>query len=55
MAYGDVQDLPGRKASSKILRDKAPNIDKNPKYDGYQKVLLQWFINFLIKHFQVVL
>ena len=36
MAYGDFKDLKRRKASDKILRDKAFNITKNPKYDGYQ-------------------
>ena len=36
MAYGDFKDLTRRTASDKILRDKAFNIAKNPKYDGYQ-------------------
>ena len=27
----------GRKTSDKFLRDKAFNISKNPKYDGYQR------------------
>ena len=36
MAYGDFKDLKRRTASDKILRDKAFNIAKNPKYDGYQ-------------------
>ena len=35
MAYGDFKDLAKRTASDKILRDKAFNIAKNPKYDGY--------------------
>ena len=37
MAYGDFKDLPRRTASDKILRDKAFNIAKKPKYDGYQR------------------
>ena len=37
MAYGDYKDLKRRGASDKILRDKAFNIAKNPKYDGYQR------------------
>ena len=37
MAYGDFKDLKKRTASDKILRDKALNIVKNPKYDGYQR------------------
>ena len=36
MAYGDFKDLNRRTASDKILRDKAFNIAKNTKYDGYQ-------------------
>ena len=37
MAHGDVKDLPKRKASDKVLRYKAFNVAKNPKYDGYQR------------------
>ena len=36
MAYGYFKDLARRTAFDKILRDKAFNIAKNPKYDGYQ-------------------
>ena len=39
MAYGDFKDLTRRIASHKTLRDKAFNIAKNPKYDGYQRGL----------------
>ena len=39
MAYGDFKDLKRRTASDKILRDKAFNFAKNPKYDGYQRGL----------------
>ena len=39
MAYGDFKDLSRRKASGNVLRDKAFNIAKNPKYDGYQRGL----------------
>ena len=39
MVYGDFKDLKKRTASDKILRDKAFNIAKNPKYDGYQRGL----------------
>ena len=35
MAYGDFKDIKRRTASDKILRDKAFNFSKNPKYDGY--------------------
>ena len=34
MAYGN---LARRTASDKVLRDKAFNIAKNPKYDRYQR------------------
>ena len=39
MAYGDFKDLNRRTAADKVLRDKAFNIAKNPKYDGYQRGL----------------
>ena len=39
MAYGDFKDLTRRTASDKILREKAFNIAKNQKYDGYQRGL----------------
>ena len=39
MAYGNFKDLPRRTVSDKVLRDKAFNIAKNPKYDGYQRCL----------------
>ena len=37
MAYGHFKDLARRTVSDKILHDKAFNIAKNPKYDGYQR------------------
>ena len=39
IAYGDFKDLKRRTFSDKILRDKAFNIAKNPKYDGFQRGL----------------
>ena len=54
MAYGDFKDLARRTASDKVLRDKAFNIAKNPKYDGYQGGFLLWFTNVLIKSPQEV-
>ena len=36
MTYGDFKNLTRRIASDKILCDKAFDIVKNPKYDGYQ-------------------
>ena len=35
MAYGDFNNIARITASDKALRDKAFNIAKNPKYDGY--------------------
>ena len=37
MAYGDFKNLKRSTFSDKVLRDKAFNIAKNPKYDGYQR------------------
>ena len=39
MAYGHFKDIKRRTAPDKILRDKAFNIAKNLKYDGYQRGL----------------
>ena len=39
MAYGNFTDLTRRTAADKVLRDKAFNIAKNPKYDWYQRGL----------------
>ena len=35
MAHGDFKDLTRRTVSDEILCDKAFNIAKYPKYDGY--------------------
>ena len=39
MASGDFKDLERKTASDKVLRDKAFNIAKNSKYDGYERGL----------------
>ena len=49
MAYGDFKDLTRRTASDKILRVKAFNIAKNPKYDGYERELLAMVYKFFDK------
>ena len=49
MAYGDFKDLKRRTASDKILRDKAFNIAKNLKYDGYQRGLAYMVYKFFDK------
>ena len=49
MAYGDFKDLARRTASDKVWRDKAFNIAKNRKYDGYQRGLASMVHNFFDK------
>ena len=49
MTYGDFKDLTRRTGSDKILHDKAFNIAKNPKYDGYQRGLASMVCKFLDK------
>ena len=48
MAYGDFKDLRRRTTSDNVLRDKAFNI-KNPKQDGYQRVLASMVYKFFDK------
>ena len=49
MAYGYFKDLARRTASNKVLRDKAFNIAKKPKYDGYQRGLASIIYKFFDK------
>ena len=49
MAYGDCKDLAKRTAADKALRDKAFNIAKDPKYDGYQRGLASLIYKFFHK------
>ena len=49
MTYGDFKELARRTASYKILRDKAFDIAKNPKYDGYKRGLASMVYNFFDK------
>ena len=46
IVYGDFKDLKRRTFSDKILRDKALNIAKYPKYDGYQRGVASIVYNF---------
>ena len=48
MPYGDFKDLI-RTVSDKVLRDKAFNITKNPKYDRYQRGLASMVYKFFDK------
>ena len=49
MAYGDFKDLARRTATDKVLRDKAFNIAKDPKYDVYQRELASMVYKFFDK------
>ena len=48
-AYADSKDLAKRTQSDKSLRDKAFNIAKNSKYDGYQRGLPSMVYKFFDK------
>ena len=48
-AYSDSKDLTKRTIADKILRDKAFNIAKDQKYDGYQKGLASTVYKFFDK------
>ena len=45
-AYSDSKDLTKRTVADKILRDKAFNIAKDPKYDGHQRGLASMVYKF---------
>ena len=49
MAYGYFKDLKRRTAAENVLRDKAFNIAKNHKYDGYQRGLASMIYKFFDK------
>ena len=49
------EDLPGRTTLDKELRDKALNIARNLKYNGYQKDLDPMIYKVLRRRHQVVL
>ena len=49
MAYEYFKDLARRTATDKVSRDKAFNIAKDPKYDGYQRGLASMFYTFFDK------
>ena len=49
MVYGDFKDSAERTAADKVLRDKAINITKDPKYDGYQRELASMVYKFFDK------
>ena len=49
MAYGDFKDLTRGTTADKVLRDKAFNIAKDPKYDGIQIGLASMVYKFFDK------
>ena len=49
MAYGDFKDLKRITFSDKVLRDKAFNIAKYPKYDAYERGLASMIYKFFVK------
>ena len=49
LVYGDFKDLERRTQSDKVLRDKAFNIAKDPKNDGYERRLAWMFCIFFDK------
>ena len=49
MTYGDFNHLNKIADADKVLRDKAFNIAKNLKYDGYQRGLALTVCNFFDK------
>ena len=49
MVYGHFKDLTWRTASDKTLHDKAFDIAKNPKNDGYQRGLTSMIYTFFDK------
>ena len=51
MTYVDFKDLKRRAFPNKVLRDKAFNIAKNPKYDGYQRGLASMVYKSFDKNF----
>ena len=50
MVYGDLKDLERKTASDKVLWDKAFNIAKNLKYDGYQRGLASIVYKYIDKN-----
>ena len=50
MAYGNFKDLNRRTFAANVLTDKAFNIAKDPKYDGYQRGLASMVYNFFDKN-----
>ena len=50
ITYGDFKDLNRRTFAGKVLHDKAFNIAKDPKYDGYHCGLASMVYKFFDKN-----
>ena len=50
--YSDSKDLTKRTVADKILKNKAFDIAKDPKYDGYQRGLASMVYKFLTRKYQ---
>ena len=50
ITYENIKDLSRITASDKVLRDKAFNIARNPKHDGYQRELASMLYKFFDKN-----
>ena len=48
-AYSDSKDVPKRTISDKILKDRAYEIARNPRYDGYKRGLATMIYKFFDK------
>ena len=55
MAHGDFKDLARRRTSDIVLKYKALNTAKNPKYDGYQRGLASMVYNFFDRKSKVLI
>ena len=53
-AYSDSKDLTKRTVADKIFKNKAFDIAKDPKYDGYQRGLASMVYKFFDKNLQEV-
>ena len=49
MAHGDFKELKWKTVSDKVLKGKAFDIAKNPKYDGYERGLALMVYKFFDK------
>ena len=54
IANGKCKDLTKRTESDKVLKDKASNIESNPKYYGYERGLVSMLYKCFDKNLQVV-